>query len=82
MRKSGVILICVHKSFMIHSIENHMERNNYDVYQVPPEITKINEVKDASDIILVYLDGLLEYLPKLEDYLKALSRLAMRHCLV
>ena len=70
MRKSGVILICVHKSFMIHSIENHMERNNYDVYQVPPEITKINEVKDASDIILVYLDGLLEYLPKLEDYLK------------
>ena len=70
MRKSGVILICVHKSFMIHSIENHMERNNYDVYQVPPEITKINEVKEASDIILVYLDGLLEYLPKLEDYLK------------
>ncbi|MBQ5431746.1 MAG: response regulator [Lachnospiraceae bacterium] len=72
MRKPGVILVCVHKSFMIHSIENHLDRNGYRVVQVTPEVRKIDGIKDESDIILVYLDSMMEYLPKLEDYLKGI----------
>ena len=72
MKRSGVILVCRHKSFMIHSIQNHMERNHYEVVQVPPHMEDIEAAKDTSDIIILYLDSMLEDLPKLEVYLKDL----------
>ncbi len=67
-----VILISNDITFMVNAMIMNLEKNGYGVCHVKPDIRFLDEVKDRSDVIIFYLENIVDEIPEFLVYLKDL----------
>ena len=67
-----VILISNDITFMVNAMIMNLEKNDYGVCHVKPEIRFLDEVKDRSDVVIFYLENIVDEIPEFLVYLKDL----------
>ena len=72
MNKNGIILVSQSRTFMINSIIASLERNKFPVVNISPTVSELSNAKKSGDVIILYLDNMIDKLPDVEVYIRDL----------
>jgi len=58
--EKNILFVCCNQSFMVNAIINSIEKMEYQIKVMKPEVTSISRLDEIPSIIMLYLDGVVD----------------------